>query len=121
MIYGGTKYNEELSKQKEILALVTELSRQRRTVLLPPLEVDNIAEELKNRFPEQDFNDEHIVAIVAVSRCRVVCTLDKGAMSYLRNRAVLAPYGVKRPSIYSGSQGHHKLCGDKYVVDICRS
>jgi hypothetical protein len=121
MIYGGTKYSEELRKLSVIFALVGELERKGRTVVLPGAEVDRIAAELKVQFPENAFNDEHIVAIVIASRCRVVCTLDRGAMSYLRSNAVFTPYKVKRPSIYSGSTAHHKLCCDKHVVEVCRA
>jgi len=123
MIYGGTKYNVQLGKvRREILGLVKELSKARKTVVMPAKRVDQIAAELKIRFPEQEFDDEHIVAIVIASKCRVVCTYDKGAMKYLRDPDVFRPYaGVKRPSIYSGAKSHSKLCCDKHVVDVCRA
>jgi hypothetical protein len=121
MIYGGTKYNEQLRLLTEVLGLVVELAKQKKVVQLPTTLVDGIARELKERFPESQFDDEHIVALVIASRCRVVCTYDKGAMKYLRRKEIYGPYqGVNRPSIYSGSRGHDKLCCDKHIVAICR-
>jgi hypothetical protein len=119
MIYGGTKYNRELRAITDILGLVIELSKQRRTVQIPTATVDTIAAALKARFPERAFNDEHIVALVIASRCRVVCTDDTGAISYLRRTDVFQPYpNVKRPSIYRGAR-NGRLCCDRYITDIC--
>src|SRR5436305_1719580 len=84
MIYGGTKYNAELGKNNRVLGIVAELSRQRRTVRLPNEKVDSIANALKVDFPEAEFDDEHLAALVIASRCRVVCTNDKVAIRYLR-------------------------------------
>lgn len=121
MIYGGTKYNAQLRELTEVLGLVVELSKRRRTIQLATTTVDAIADELKVRFPEPKFDDEHVVALVIASRCCVVCTYDKGAMEYLRRKDVYDPYkGVKRPSIYSGFKHHHRLCCHENVVGACR-
>jgi len=62
MIYGGTKYNDELGKAAKYLPYVAELSRKRQTVQIPNATVDPIAIALKLKFPEAAFDDEHIVA-----------------------------------------------------------
>ena len=121
MIYGGTKYNAELGKLPKVFSLVIELSKQRKTVQLSNSEVDPIAAQLKTKFPAPDFNDEHIVALVIASRCRVVCTNDNVAISYLRRPDVFVGYkGVMRPSIYRGYKTHKKLCCDEHLVSVCR-
>jgi hypothetical protein len=116
MIYGGTKYNAELAKMPgRIFGIVAELSKARRTIQLPNETVDAIAAQLKIRFIDPDFNDEHIVALVNASRCCVVCTNDNGAITYLK-QADVAP---SRPKIYRGHKSHKKLCCDKNLVQIC--
>jgi len=121
MIYGGTKYNTELTKVTEVLPIVGELSRRRKTVRLSNALVDPIASALKARVLDPKFNDEHLAALVIASRCCVVCTDDNVAISYLRRPALFADYaGVIRPSIYRGRKNHNKLCCDKHVVEICR-
>jgi hypothetical protein len=121
MIYGGTKYNSELARATRILGIVKELSTQRRTVQLPNAIVDPIAGALKVKFPEEKFNDEHIVALVIASQCCVVCTHDKTAMSYLKCLDVFSDYaGVERPKIFNGHKTHKKMCCDQHLVRICR-
>jgi hypothetical protein len=121
MIYGGSKYGIELRRVKNVLGVVAELSRQRKTIHIADAMVDRIATDLKARFPEPEFDDEHIVALVIASRCRVVCTNDKVAISYLRRKDVFVGYaGVDRPSIYCGLKRHKRLCCDRYVVGVCR-
>ena len=100
MIYGGTKYNRELA-DGGMLPLFKELSTARKTTLISNASVDAIAAELKLKFPEAKFNDEHIVALVIASRCRVVCSNDATAIAYLKRVDVFAGYaGVKRPKIF---------------------
>jgi len=120
MIYGGTKYNAELGRLPRVLGIIGELSKQRKTIQIASQTVDPIASELKMRFPEAEFDDEHIAALVIASRCHVVCTNDPGAISYLRRPELFADYqGVDRPSIYRGHKSHRKLCADRNIVGLC--
>jgi hypothetical protein len=122
MIYGGTKYCTELGAASRFLPIVAELERKGKTVHLGNVEVDTVATALKQRITDQDFDDEHLVALVIVSRCRVVCTKDTIAISYLRRNDVFAKHpGVTRPSIFRGHRKHAKLCCDKHIVGACRS
>lgn len=82
--------------------------------------MDPIAVELKKKFPDPEFDDEHIAALVIASRCGVVCTVDKLAITYLRCAEVFSGRDVGRPSIYSGHKDHKKLCCDRNLVGICR-
>jgi|SRR5580692_392803 hypothetical protein len=121
MIYGGTKYNTELRKISKVLGIVSELSKQRRTIQLPNATVDPIAAALKEKCPEAKFDDEHIVALVIASRCRVVCTDDNDAISYLKRNDLFTDYaGAARPSVYRGHKDHKKLCGPQFIVGMCR-
>jgi len=119
MIYGGTKYNSELGRATKVLGIVSELSKQRRTIKLPNDAVDPIANALKEQFPDPEFNDEHLAALVIVSRCCVVCTEDNVAISYLK-RPNMFPAGMSRPKIYRGRKNHKDLCCDDHIVPICR-
>lgn len=117
MIYGGSKYNQEL-KGGKFNSVLAELGRKGKLVKLPGSKVDKYASDLELRVPEAAFDDAHIVALVAISKCRVVCTRDKAALPYLKRRD-LYPKGVKPPKIYQQS-GNIKLCCEKHVVDACR-
>ena len=121
MIYGGTKYNSELGRARKYLPYVAELSRQRKTIQIPTATVDLIAAQLKRKFDEASFNDEHIIALVIASRCGVVCTDDHDAISYLKREEIFKGYpGASRPQIFRGHKSHKKLCCNKNILGLCR-
>jgi|ERR1017187_1429734 hypothetical protein len=118
IVYGGTKYRKELRLMWRYFRLFGQLSKQGRVIDLPNPPIDRYAAQLKVKVPANRFDDEHLVAIVATSRCRIVCTNDKAAHPYLQ-RKDLYPKHVKYPKIYSAAS-HVKLCCDENIVDICR-
>ncbi len=118
VVYGGTKYGVELGRLKNFLRIIAELSRNGKLVVLPTEDVDAYALKLKSIVHDSKFNDEHLVAIVACSNCRIICTADKESHPYLC-RKDLYPKGVKRPKIYSKSK-HVKLCSDSNIVAACK-
>lgn len=119
LIYGGCKYKKELKRAKRYLSLIAELDRMGKVIILADREVDELAKRLKCYIRKADFNDEHLVAIVQVARCGVVCTDDVAAQKYLV-RSDLYPKGIKKPKIYKQARYHEGLCGGKYIVGICR-
>lgn len=119
LIYGGEKYSKELISAKSYLRIFAELRRQGRALKLEDAKVDEEAKLAEKRVNQKDFNDEHLVALVVVSGCRVVCTDDNAAKKYLR-LASSFPKGVKRPSIYN-RHSHHKLCEQRNIVGVCKS
>jgi predicted nucleic acid-binding protein len=116
MIYGGTKYLKELSEVRGLAKLLTELEKQRRVEILPTTCVDSVAEEVTERVNDKRLNDEHLIAIVIVSRCRIICTDDKKAVPFIKRSDLYKKYGAKRPSIYRYAT-HKDMCGDKNVVE----
>ena len=62
--------------------------------------VDNYEHYLEDINKEKSFNDKHIVAIINISGCRLVCTKDAASMPYLKNRDFYSKSKV--PKIYSG-------------------
>ena len=68
VIYGGTKFFKELGHGR-YLALFTELRKVRRAINIDTRAVDARASVVKAIAPEKEFDDEHIVALVGVSRC----------------------------------------------------
>lgn len=115
MVYGGSKYISELRKLVRLLPLISELERARRVVNVGNEDVDRIARKLKGDYRDPKFDDEHIVAIVIVSGCRVVCTSDDVAIAYLKNPHLFRAYRAKRPKIYS-SLRNRDLCCDKNLI-----
>lgn len=120
MIYGGTKYNDELRRAAKFVPVVAELERKGRTVHMEDARVDGLAAAAKAAVPDAEFNDEHLVALVIASRCCVVCTKDNAAMAYLKRPELFRHEGVSRPKIYNGHRSHQRLCCDDHIVESCR-
>jgi hypothetical protein len=112
MIYGGTKYLTELSQVRKILPIVNELNRKGRVKVVATAEVDTLAEKIRQKVNESAFNDDHLVAIVIVSRCRVVCTEDEEAMPYLKRPDLYSDHDMHHPSIYNRSTHKHLCCDE---------
>jgi hypothetical protein len=117
IIFGGSKYKHEIRGSK-FLRILTEFERKGKLVRVSDAKVDRLARELKRRVPERAFNDEHLVALVSITRCCVVCTDDKAAVPYLKRRD-LYPRGVKPPKIYR-HKAHASLCRSEHIVSACR-
>ena len=117
MIYGGTKYNDEV-KGSTYRRILLELGRKGKLRPMPDKRVDGVAAQLKIIAPEKAFDDEHLVALVVVSKCCVICTDDKRSDVYLK-RPDFYPKGLKPPKIYR-RQNHDSLCCKDHIVAVCR-
>jgi len=117
MIYGGEKYNKELAGSF-YLSVLAQLKTARKLVKVDDAEVDKAAADLKERYPQARFDDEHLVAIATVSRCCVICTDDKRALPYITDKD-LYPADMKLPKIYRSAK-NASLCSDKHIVKVCR-
>jgi len=118
IIYGGTKYKKELKKARQIFKLLLELRKVRKVIELDTCEVDLKEKEIKNKESNPKFNDPHLVAIVIVSGCRVICTLDKNSEEFIKNKKFY-PKRFARPKIYSKLKNKNLICS-KNVTKICK-
>lgn len=117
VIWGGTKYLEELRKSARYLGVFLELQKQRRAVRMPTAAVDARATAVKALVADDDFDDEHIVALVGISRCRLVATDDTRSLPFVRRRD-LYPDGVEAPCVYRYPRDV-KHCCSRFIVAAC--
>lgn len=122
IVYGGTKYLEELKQATRYHTIFNLFKTVRRAVEIDKNLVDEKEEELKSNVPKKDlddrYNDTHIVSLVIVSKCKIVCTHDKGLSEFLKISAFY-PEGVDIPLIYSNKSNKYMLNNDN-IVDCCR-
>jgi predicted nucleic acid-binding protein len=116
LVFGGEKYRSELAKQRKYLGILSELSRSGKVSQVDDKEVNNQASSLIMRVNSKNFDDAHIVAIFAVSGCRLFASLDKRADRYIKDRTLL-PRGQKPPAIYR-SKKHARLLTANRVVSL---
>jgi hypothetical protein len=116
MIVGGSKYLQELKKMPRYLTLVNELKKNRKVISIFDRDVDNEERRVRQVCRDADFDDPHLVALVCVSKCPMICTADERAMPYLKKREFY-PRGVKRPKIYC-KKGCASLLSKKGIRDF---
>lgn len=107
MVLGGSKYFRELTRYRRFLGTLGELRKRNLIKVVSRDEVDRIAAQLKQEEPRPQFNDEHLVAMVLISRCSLICSSDKKSHPYLTRRDFYP--NRKRPKIYSGPQNKNLL------------
>jgi predicted nucleic acid-binding protein len=117
IIYGGTKYKEELAKAGKYLQLIVELRKAGKVIELELEKVDLVQYDVKSKETDLDFDDPHLIAIVIVSRCKIVCTHDRRSHKFLKKKS-LYPKSTYRPLIYS-NKTHQSLLCDKHILGVC--
>ena len=118
MVYGGSTYLTELGRCKKYAPLIAQLRLARKVVRLDNADVDQEEERVRGVEPHPDFDDAHLVSMVVVSGVRLVCTKDRRAHRFLKDRKFY-PKGVARPLLYT-SRKNAGLLTDKNIAKICR-
>lgn len=115
LIYGGSKYKEELRKASRYLTLFRLLKEVGKAVNKFDNEIDRLQKSIEAKKVEQEFNDVHLLAISVVSRCMLICSEDTKSIKYVTSRKYL-PKGSLKP-VYYTSIKNVILLNDKYVDD----
>lgn len=116
VIYGGSKYLDELSKTK-YLRLFSQLRKAEKACYVENAKVDKVVKEVSSKLPERDFDDQHLVALLLVSRCKLICSLDERAYPYFTHLTFFKR-AADRPKIYRQKANKDLLCKDN-IVQIC--
>ena len=130
IVYGGSKYKSELNQATKYLKLFKHYNDARRIIKLSDEEVDRIEKMISKELEEEinpiiskhdlenKFNDPHIVSIAIVSKCRIVCTKDKGLSHFLK-MSRFYPQGAGIPKIYK-NKSNRDLIKDDNIVEVCK-
>lgn len=117
-VLGGSTYQRELRSVKSVIPFLAELERKRKVVRLSHEAVD--AEEVKVKALESstDFDDPHLVALVRVTGCKIICIRDLRSHKFLRS---VKFYGSPkdRPRLYTRSGNIGLLC-PKHITPCCK-
>jgi hypothetical protein len=108
IVIGGTKYRDEVGRMHRYAELLKQLATARKVVPFDDSAVDRAAKMAQSKCKDIAFNDPHLIGIVSVSGCEVICTGDKSALPYLKEKR-LYPKSVSRPKIYSGARNKKLL------------
>lgn len=117
-VLGGTTYNRQLAAVPSVLGFLLELQKIGKIVREDPTEVDAHEAALKVLEPSTSFDDPHLVALVRVSGCRLICVNDLKAHRFLKERSFYSKI-CARPKLYT-SQGHTRLLCKDHIVPCCQ-
>ena len=115
LVTGGTKYAKELHRLPKILRLFVELQKVGKVCAAEAPLVDAKENALKKSTPK-NFNDEHLIAILAVTGCLLISTVNKSDMAEMKNRKHYP--GRRIPKIYN-RKSHQKLLCKKNIAAFC--
>lgn len=117
IVYGGTEYTRQLKEMKRYFRILQEMSRAGQVKVLDKDTVDLIQAEIDQRTTSENSNDPFIVAIIIVSKCKLLCSNDTASFSFIRNRS-LYPNGIKPPKIYR-DQRDRQLLYHRHIAGRC--
>jgi hypothetical protein len=78
LVHGGSHYKHEIERHQGFRKLLYQMEHRGKTILVPNICVDEVEKYLIVNYIRKDFDDHHIVAILLVSNCILVCTKDNG-------------------------------------------
>ena len=114
VVYGGTKYLAEIGKK--LLPLLVQLKAANKAVRVDDKPIDKKADKLAEMIQHADFDDQHIVALLMTSGCKLVCSLDARAYPYFQHSSFFT--GKKKLKIYSGAKNSGLLCSHN-IAKLC--
>ncbi len=108
LVFGGTRYKEELRRTYRYLRLVRQMKDSGQAVAIRDDLVDAAEVEVIEVTKGTDCDDQHIIALLGVSRCPLFCSNDSRSYKYIGDKS-LYPKGMARVRIYSSKKNHTLL------------
>lgn len=116
MVYGGTTYLNELGKIKKYNKIIKLLRDLNKVVVVDQSGVDNNETSLREN--GISCNDLHLIAILIISKCRLIASLDTEAYPYFTDKSFYKKKSIA-PKIYS-KKAHRGLLRDNNIAQCCR-
>lgn len=114
LVYGGSKYKRE-RRAYRYMKLVRLLKEKYKAYEIKETEVDRRETDIIAMTKNEKCNDQHIIAILSVSRCLLCCSSDSGSYNFIKDGRFYSK--GKRPKIYRSSRNKNLLC-DKFIVPL---
>ncbi len=118
IVCGGTKYREELKKVQKYNKLLINLTSSGKVVWIEDKKVDQEQKKVQDKLSHRNFDDPHIVAIIIVSKCKLLCSNDNKSFEFIKNH-IFYPKGVNKPLIYTRQKNEDLLC-DSNISNCCK-
>lgn len=117
-VMGGSTYQRELLAVKSIIPLLGELEKKRKVIRWSEVAVDGDEKTVKEIEPAKNFDDPHLVSLVRLTGCRLICIRDPRAHRYLRSAKFYRAL-KGRPRLYTRVKNSALLC-TKHIAPCCK-
>lgn len=101
LVYGGTKYLDELKKAGSYVCLFRLLKEIGKVIEVDCSKVNEYQNKVMEIESDPDFDDPHLPAIVAVSHCKLICSADERSIKFVTRRDFY-PKRFSVPKYYTG-------------------
>ena len=115
-VIGGSKYMREIGAK--YLGLFSEFGKVNKAVKVDNQLVNDMEIWAAAQVNDIDFDDPHLVALLLVSKCKLICSLDKRAYPFFTHKTFFPP-GIDKPKIYS-RKSNSDLLIDGNIAAICK-
>lgn len=112
IIIGGSDYKRE---NQGYLGLFSELSKINKVTSIPDEIVDKETNKYRTLINHQDYDDPHILALLKISKCKLICSLDERAYKYFKDKKLIQ---CEVPKIYNQAK-NASLLNDLNIASIC--
>lgn len=108
VVYGGTKYKEELAETVRFMRLLRLLRDAGKAITIVDKVVDDIESTVQNLTENTDCDDQHIIALLGAARCPLLCSVDNRSFPFVKDKA-LYPKGTPPVRIYTALRNRNLL------------
>jgi hypothetical protein len=119
LVFGGTKFTAEICDAQlwfiKFLRLLTEMGKAHQA---DTAKVDKRQKVVEGLVKDKDFDDPHLIALLGVTGCQLICTDDKRAEKYLLDKT-LYPKKRRPPAIYKGGKTQSVLLTAAHTGKCC--
>ncbi len=113
LIYGGSKYKEELKKASKYLKIIRLLKEVGKVKIGNDDNIDDLERKISSENTSKLFNDIHILAICLDTKCILICSEDTTSIPFITD-PVYFKKGEKKPAFYT-SKRNQNILDDKYI------
>ncbi len=120
LVYGGTKYLQEVNNFRKFITLFAELNRIRKLVKIPcnvvdakHAEIDQLNLKKGRSLADDRYNDGHILALAITSRSKLIVTSDRRSIDFLKERCFYE-HVSHIPSFYTSDRNEDMLSNPAY-------
>jgi predicted nucleic acid-binding protein len=108
VVYGGTKYKEELAKTIKHAKLLRLMRDGGRAITISDEAVDLIEKDVHAKTGGTDCDDQHVIALLGAARCSLLCSIDNRSFPFVHDK-LLYPKGAPRVKIYTSPRNKRLL------------